>query len=193
MILHQFIVDYISKDSKVLDLGCGKGNLLYLLKKKCSFIQGIEKKEECIYDCLKKKVCVYHGDIKEGLSYQVDQSFDYVILNQTIQETAYLEYIIQEALRVGKVLILSFPNFAHWQIRFSLLFLGKSPGNKILKEQWYNTPNIRFLSLLDFMDFCRLKNYKILKKLFFSDSKKIKILPNLLAELALFVIEKNEK
>ena len=185
-----YIFNSIPENSRVLDLGCGKGELLYLLKSKCNFVQGIEKKEEDVYECLKNQIPIYHGDIKEGLSYHKDHSFDYVILNQTIQETTQLEFIISEALRVSKFLIIAFPNFAHFEIRFSLLFKGRAPMNSLLKDKWYNTPNIRFLSILDFIDFCYIKKYKILQKTFFNDNKMIKFFSNIRSKFALFIIQK---
>ena len=114
----QYILDLISTGYRVLDLGCGDGDLLYLLKKKGVRGQGIEKDENCIYKCIERGVTVHHGDLDEGLKHHIKKSFDYVILNQTIQETHNPGNIIKDCLRIGKKVIVVFPNFAHWRNRF---------------------------------------------------------------------------
>ena len=184
----QYILDLISTGYRVLDLGCGDGDLLYLLKKKGVRGQGIEKDENCIYKCIERGVTVHHGDLDEGLKHHIKKSFDYVILNQRIQESHNPGNIIKDCLRIGKKVIVVFPNFAHWRNRLQILFRGKTPVTDNLPYRWYNTPNLHFLSITDFEEFCEVQKIKIEDTAFFSDTKRISLRPNLLAKLALFVL-----
>lgn len=184
----QYILDLIPTGYRVLDLGCGDGDLLYLLKKKGVRGQGIEKDENCIYKCIERGVTVHHGDLDEGLKHHIKKSFDYVILNQTIQETHNPGNIIKDCLRIGKKVIVVFPNFAHWRNRLQILFRGKTPVTDNLPYRWYNTPNLHFLSITDFEDFCHVQKFTIEETAFFSDTNRISLSPNLFAKLALFVL-----
>lgn len=184
----QYILDMIPTGYRVLDLGCGDGDLLYLLKKKGVRGQGIEKDEECIYKCIERGVIVHHGDLDEGLKHHIKKSFDYVILNQTIQETHSPGNIIKDSLRIGKKVIVVFPNFAHWRNRLQILFRGKTPVTDNLPYRWYNTPNLHFLSITDFEEFCEVQKIKIEESAFFSDTSRITASPNLFAKLALFIL-----
>jgi methionine biosynthesis protein MetW len=183
-----FIYNLIPSGSRVLDLGCGDGDLLYLLKQKKIKGQGIEKDEESIYKCIEKGVMVHHGDLDEGLGHHPDKSFDFVILNQTIQETRNPGQVILEALRIGKKTIVAFPNFGYWAVRIKILFFGATPITDILPYRWYNTPNLHFLSSVDFIEFCDAHEIKIERKAFFSGQKKINIRPNFFAKLAMFIL-----
>ncbi|HMV44149.1 MAG TPA: methionine biosynthesis protein MetW, partial [Leptospiraceae bacterium] len=169
----QYILDLIPTGHRVLDLGCGDGDLLYLLKRKGVRGQGIEKNEDCIYKCIERGVIVHHGDLDEGLKHHIKKSFDYVILNQTIQETHNPGNIIKDSLRIGKKVIVVFPNFAHWQNRLQVLFRGITPVTDNLPYRWYNTPNLHFLSVTDFQEFCIDHRIHIEDSAFFSDRKKI--------------------
>ncbi|MBP6738567.1 MAG: methionine biosynthesis protein MetW [Leptospiraceae bacterium] len=184
----QYILDLIPTGYRVLDLGCGDGDLLYLLKKKGVRGQGIEKNEDCIYKCIERGVIVHHGDLDEGLKHHIKKSFDYVILNQTIQETHNPGNIIKDCLRIGKKVIVVFPNFAHWKNRLQILFRGITPVTDNLPYRWYNTPNLHFLSITDFEEFCIVQKFKIEDTAFFSDKNRILFRPNLFAKLALFVL-----
>ncbi len=184
----QCIYDLIPENCRVLDLGCGDGDLLFYLKKKGIRGQGIEKNEDFIYKCIEKGVTVHHGDLDEGLKHHLPKSFDFVILNQTIQETHNPGNIIKESLRIGKKIIVVFPNFAHWKNRFMILFKGETPVSDNLPFRWYNTPNLHFLSITDFKEFCKTQNLTIEKTIFFSGKKMIHFKPNLFGKLALFVL-----
>ena len=184
-----FILNQITTGDRVLDLGCGNGELLYLLKQKGVRGQGIEKDESCIYKCIEKGVIVHHGDIDDGLSHHLDQSFDYVILNQTIQETRNPGAIILECLRIGKKVIVAFPNFAHWKIRWMILFRGATPVTKLLPYRWYDTPNLHFLSITDFVEFVRIHNLTVDQVAYFSEERQVKFKPNYFAKLALFILD----
>ncbi|PJZ68406.1 methionine biosynthesis protein MetW [Leptospira perolatii] len=183
-----YILSVIPSGARVLDLGCGNGDLLYLLKQKGIWGQGIEKDEDAIVECIKKGVYVHHGDIDEGLEHHEDKKFDCVILNQTIQETRHPGKIIKECLRIGKRVIVVFPNFGYWEVRFKILFQGKTPVTDLLPYRWFDTPNLHFLSVLDFIEFCQIQKFTIEDRAFFRDLMQIKFQPNFFAKLALFQI-----
>lgn len=188
---HQIIYQIVQREARVLDLGCGNGDLLYLLaREKGAKVQGIEVNDSAIYECVKKGLSVYHGDIESGLSEYPDRSFDYVILNQSLQEVKKIDWLIHEALRIGSKIIVGFPNFASIQARVMLFFRGKAPITPSLPYRWYDTPNLRFLSISDFKDFCREKNLKVLNAHYLGKEKKISLWPNLFALNAIFVLTK---
>ena len=162
---HQIIYSIVKSDSRVLDLGCGEGELLYpLVRDKHIRAQGIELNDQSIQECVKKGLSVFHDDIESGLREFPDNAFDYVIMNQSMQEVKKVDCVIQEALRIGTQVTVGFPNFAHRTSRFSLFFRGKSPVTKSLPYLWYDTPNVRFLSITDFRDFCVEKNIRIVEE-----------------------------
>ena len=188
----QHIVDVIPQNSRVLDLGCGDGSLLAILKKNKIMGLGIEKDEAEIYKCIEKGVIVHHGDLDGGLDHHLDKSFDYVVLNQSIQETRNPGNVIKESLRIGKKVIVCFPNFGHWMIRLIVLLNGRTPVTNLLPYLWFNTPNLHFLSIKDFEEYCIVQNYYVEDSKFFSERTKIQIFPNFFAKLALFIITENK-
>lgn len=189
---HKIIYDIIEPESKVLDLGCGEGELLYeLAKGKNIKAQGVEVNEEAIYKCVEKGLSVFHGNIEEGLKGYPDKCMDYVILNQSMQETRNVLFVIQEALRVGHKVIVGFPNFAYLAGRARLFFKGRVPITKSLPYRWYDTPNLHFLSLTDFVDFCSANGIRIVQKHFLAKTREVRILPNLFALNGIFLITKN--
>ena len=193
---YYIISEMISSGASVLDLGCGDGTLMKKLKEKNVHVTGIDIEQANIIQCLEKGLSVIQGDIDEGLQEYPDDSYDYVVLKQPLQSTEKPDDVIQEMLRVGKKIIVSFPNFAYWQVRFSLLFNGKMPKSKMLPFEWYNTPNIHLLTIKDFYDFAKRYNFKIEKKLCMTKGeirKNIfrKIFDNLLTEEVIFLCTKN--
>ncbi len=191
---YSIITKMVEENSHILDLGCGSGELLQMLKNKKNVKGlGVDINQDNIISCLKKGLSVIQGDIDVGLKEFTDKSYDYVILNQTLQTTHHPEYVMQEMLRVGKKCVISFPNFAYWRVRFHLFFKGQMPKSRILPFEWYNTPNIHLLTVSDFFEFAKKRNIKILKSIYTSKArvKKFpltKFLPNLLAEEVIFVV-----
>jgi len=186
---YKIIYEIIEPAARVLDLGCGSGDLLYLLARdKNAKVQGIELNDEAIYQCVKKGLSVFNSDIESGLVEYPEQSFDYVILNQSMQEVTKVDFIIQEALRVAGKVIVGFPNFAHIAARLRLFSQGRAPMTTALPHCWYDTPNVRCLSVSDFKDFCKEKNIRVLKAYYLGEKKLVRFWPNLFALNAIFVL-----
>ena len=194
---YSLIEEMIEPKSKVLDLGCGNGYLLKLLKdKKHIKGNGIEISQNEVIQCLEKGLSVIQGDIDEGLKQFADKSYDYVILNQTLQSTYNPDYVLEEMLRVGKKCIVSFPNFAYWRVRLYYLIKGNMPKSKVLPFEWYNTPNIHLLTIKDFFEFAQKREINILQGIYTTKANKrksphYKIFSNFFAEEAIFVIAKD--
>lgn len=193
---YSLILDMIDEKSKILDLGCGDGYLLKLLKDgKNVKGNGIEISQNEVIRCLEKGLSVIQGDIDEGLKQFGDKSYDYVILNQTLQSTYNPDYVLEEMLRVGKKCIVSFPNFAYWRVRFSLFLNGSMPKSRVLPFEWYDTPNIHLLTIKDFFEFVKKRNIKILQAIYMTRATKreavqYSLFSNFFAEEAIFVISK---
>lgn len=188
---HRIIAELIVPGSSVLDLGCGSGELLYMLiKDKGAHGQGIEIDEQAIYTCVARGLNVFHGDIDSGLSEYPDRSFDYVILNQSLQQVRHVEPVVEDSLRVGKKVIVGFPNFAHYSARFQMFFKGRAPVTASLPYQWYETPNLHFLSICDFFVFCRDKGITIEHCEYIGDRGRLSRFPNIFAQIGIFVISK---
>lgn len=186
---HRIICRLIEKGASVLDLGCGDGELMSLIEReKEAHVQGIELDDEAIHQCVEKGLTVFQGNIESGLVDYPDRSFDAVILNQSMQEVKKVDFVIRESLRVGTRVIVGFPNFAHVGSRVSLFFFGKTPMTESLPYSWYETPNVRFLSIKDFRNFCARKQIRILDAYFTGDGKAVRFLPNLFARNAIFVL-----
>ncbi len=186
---HKAILEIIPTGSSVLDLGCGEGELLYLLvKEKKVKAQGIDIDEQAIYKCVAKGLSVYHGDIDSGLTDYSDKSFDFVILNQSLQQVRHLESVLDDSLRVGKKVIVGFPNFAYYKARFQMFFKGQAPITPALPYQWYDSPNLHFLSISDFLVYCQKKKIRVEKTRFIGKNGMVKIFPNLCANMGIFLI-----
>ena len=193
---YSLITEMIDENSKVLDLGCGDGYLLKCLKDiKNIKGNGIEISQTQVISCLEKGLSVIQGDIDNGLKQFADKSYDYVILNQTLQSTSNPDYVLTEMLRVGKKCIVSFPNFAYWKIRFNFFVTGNMPKSKVLPFEWYNTPNIHLLTIKDFFEYTKKHNISILQGIYTTKAHikkgiQYNIFSNLLAEEAIFVISR---
>jgi len=190
----QIILQWVQPGSAVLDLGCGDGDLLELLvREKGVKAQGIEINEQAIYRCVAKGLSVFHDDLDRGLSEYGDKTFDYVILNQTLQQVRKLDEALQEALRVGREVIVGFPNFAHWSARVQLFFRGHTPITPALPYEWHDTPNLHFLSLLDFTHYCQKRHIQIRRAAFLGEKRMIRFRPNLLAQAGIFLISHDQR
>jgi len=154
--------------------------------------EGIELQQEFVLDCVCRGLPTIQQDIEKGLDYYADKRFDYVILSQTVQTLREPEKVFTELLRVGKKVIVSFPNFAHWRCRFQLLLKGMAPVTKSLPYSWHDSPNIHVVSLKDFDEFCRKLGVKVEKKVLLVKARQraIRIASNLLAEQAVYVTSK---
>jgi len=186
---HRTILGWIRSGTSVLDLGCGNGVLLELLaREKSARVQGIEVDEQAIYDCVAKGLSVFHEDIDGGLTAYADASFDYVILNQSLQQVRRIDDVMREALRVGKRVVVGFPNFAQYRSRFQIFFRGKTPVTTSLPFAWHDTPNLHFLTISDFALYCREKNICIHQVSFLGRKRSVRFFPNFFAHVAIFLI-----
>ena len=191
----QIIASWIEPGSRVLDLGCGEGDLLkFLIHQKGATGTGIEHNESKVAHCIEKGLSVLQGDINEEVLDYPENTFDYVILSQTLQQVYEPAFLLREILRIGKMGIVSFPNFSHWACRLQLLYTGYAPVTKQLPYQWYNTPNIRVITIKDFRKFIDEVGLKILKEVAINThsqnryGKIIKFLPNVRATYGIFLI-----
>jgi len=191
---YNIICELIENGSHILDLGCGDGTLLKMLaEKKHTYGKGIEISQENVIKCINKGLSVIQGNIDEGLEDFEGQNIDYVILNQTLQSVHKPDFVIDEMLKTGKKVIVSFPNFGYWRIRLYLLFKGKMPKSEMLPFEWYDTPNIHLLTVKDFFDFCEKRHINILKTILVRKARPIKskfkrYFADIFAEEVVFVI-----
>jgi len=191
---HAIILDWIETGATVLDLGCGDGALLErLVKEKQARAQGIELDGEDINRCVGRGLSVCHGDIDSGLAEYGNRSFDYVILNHSIQQVRHPQTVLFEALRVGKRIIVGLPNFGHWSARWQLGVCGRVPVTPSLPYQWFDTPNLHFLTLRDFLTFCRQRNITVEKSQAIDKRGKINLFPNLRGESGLFMVGRGDR
>ena len=177
------IAKLITKDSKVLDVGCGDGELMkYIYENITNDIRGLELSKHNVQKCIEKGLTVIEGDAEKDLKQFPDSSFDYVVLSQTLQAFLDPENVINELLRVGKKAIVTIPNFGYWKVRIHLLFQGTMPITENLPNEWYDTPNLHMCTIKDFVNYCKKKNIKI-------NSSNLSF-QNLFSDLGIFIIEK---
>lgn len=182
----RLIADWIAPQSQVLDLGCGDGELLaHLAQHKNVNGYGVELDIEHIIACTQVGVCAIQSDLETGLGEFDNDSFDYVILSQTIQSMHHIEHLLKEMLRVGKEAIVSFPNFAYWQNRMQIMY-GQMPVTETIPYDWHNTPNIHWCTLLDFERLCRQLNLPIRERVVMDHGMRIDFFPNILGSLAFY-------
>ena len=192
----KIISNFIEKNTRVLDVGCGDGTLMQHLKQNKEIdIRGIEISKNNIQKCFAKGLTVIEADAEKDLTQFPDASFDFVILSQTLQAFLNPETVIKELLRVGKKAIVTVPNFGFWKVRLHLLTKGTMPITKNLPDEWYNTPNLHMCTIKDFYKFCHARDIKLDKALALHNEKTSSIneanlnIKNLSAELGIFLIE----
>ena len=191
---YRVILNLIPENSNVLDLGCGNGDLLYLLETQKNVKgSGIEIDEQAVRRCAAQGISVSQQDIESGLSDYSDKSFDFVILNQSLQQVIKLEQVLKETFRVGKEVIIGFPNFAYYKSRLQMFFRGRTPVTPSLPHMWYDTPNLHFLSISDFVDYCEKQRIHIRKAVYMDENKIIRLSPNLFAQTGIFLLANNRK
>ncbi len=194
---YKIIANIIENNSSILDVGCDDGTLMEFLKaNKSTNIRGIEISKEKVQTCIAKGLTVIEGNAEFDLKQFPNDSFDYVVLGQTLQAFVNPELVIKELLRVGKKTIITIPNFGHWRVRLNLLIKGTMPITNSLPHNWYNTPNIHMCTIKDFVKFSEIIGFKIFKSLALKNKKISNInnsnlfLKNLFGELGIFLIEK---
>jgi methionine biosynthesis protein MetW len=185
------IGEIVERGAKVLDLGCGEGELLqWLAGHKGVDARGVEISGASVQHAIARGVSVYQGDIDEGLVDYPDQAFDYVILSQTLQETRHPLQVLREMLRVGRRAIVAFPNFGHWRVRLSMLMSGRAPKTRLFPYDWYNSPNIHFLTVDDFEQLVRQEGLTVERRFFLEGQNAVTFRPNLRAEVAVYLVSR---
>ena len=192
----EVISQIIQDNKKVLDVGCGDGTLMeYLKNHQKNDVRGLEPQKTYVQECISKGLSVIEGDAEKDLVQFPKQSFDYVVLSQTLQAFLNPEEVLNQLLRIGKKTIVSIPNFGFWKVRLHLLFKGTMPITKNLPNEWYNTPNLHMCTIQDFVNFCNKKNIKIDKSMCLTNekiseiTKKNMAYKNIFSQLGIFLIQ----
>jgi methionine biosynthesis protein MetW len=196
----QIIVDLVQPHQRVLDIGCGDGGLLRrLVDEKQVDARGMDVHLDSVQTCVQQGLAVIQGDANQDLGDYPDQSFDWVILSQTLQAMQRPDHIMQQLVRIGRRVVVSIPNFGYWKVRLFLLLRGRMPVSKFLPYQWYDTPNIHLCTVRDFMGLCRDQNM-ILERLIpltpsgtYNRSFWADHLMNWAAEQAVFVVRSGDR
>ena len=189
------IADLLPNNTRVLDVGCGDGALMdFLVKEKNIEVRGLELNQNNVQECIYKGLPVIQGNAETELYQFPKQSFDYVVLSQTLQAFYQPDKVLRELLRIGKSVIVSIPNFGYWKVRTSLLFFGKMPVTKTLPNTWFNTPNLHMCTIKDLFNYCEDQNITI-KKVIGVNENKISLIKknnlevkNLFSKLGVFLI-----
>ena len=193
----KIIANSIQKEKSILDVGCGDGELMKFIYENISKkVRGLEISKDNVQKCIQKGLTVIEGNAEVDLQQFPSDSFDYVILSQTLQAFLNPEKVISDLLRIGKTSIVTIPNFGFWKVRFNLLFKGTMPVTKTLPNEWYNTPNLHMCSIKDFVNFCNDRKINLFKSLALTNNKVSLInkfnlnFKNLTSELGIFLIKK---
>lgn len=188
---YAIIGEIVEPGSRVLDLGCGDGELLaWLQDNKRVDGRGVEITPARVQRAIARGVSVYQGDIEESLEHYSELAFDYVIASQTLQEMRRPLKLLRQMLRIGRRGIVAFPNFGHWRVRWSHLTSGRSPRTALFPYEWYDSPNIHFLTVDDFEALARQEGWTIERRYFLAGHRAVTLRPNLLAEVAVLLLRK---
>lgn len=185
---YAMIGELIEERARVLDLGCGEGELIAWLKENKSVDgRGVEMTGARVQKAIARGVSVYQGDLESALDDYPDRAFDYVILSQTLQETRDPLRVLRGMLRIGRRAVVAFPNFGHWSVRLAHLWSGRAPQTELFPHDWYDSPNIHFLTVLDFESLAARERWRVERRIFLSGRSEVRSLPNLRAEVAVFL------
>jgi len=185
---YAIISELVEPGTRVLDLGCGAGELLaWLRENKKVDSRGVELISANVQKAIARGVSVYQGDLETALEDYPDRAFDYVILSQTLQETRHPLNVLRGMLRIGRYGIVAFPNFAHWSVRLSHLWTGRAPKTRLFPHAWHDSPNIHFLTVLDFEALAAKEKWRVERRMFLSGHRQVTLFPNLMSEVAVFL------
>jgi methionine biosynthesis protein MetW len=188
---YAIIGELVAPKTRVLDLGCGEGELLaWLRENKQVDARGVEMTGARVQKAIARGVSVYQGDLESALDDYPDNAFDYAILSQTLQETRDPLRVLTGMLRIANRAIVAFPNFGHWRVRLSHLWSGRAPQTELFPHEWYNSPNIHFLTVLDFEQLVEKQHWHVERRIFLSRNREVTMFPNLTAEVAVFLVSR---